>query len=146
MLDASEPLARVECDLLLRVIAQGRWHVGRGIRTAGDAATIDQIDRVVVDARRVEPEEDANHVAAEQVIALLYRLPERDYAPLFVFDAGYDPVRLQQGLEGCCVQILVRLNSGRVFYFDPKPLPKLEGRREVAFHLCCCSRPYLHRA
>ena len=42
-----------------------------------------------VDARRVEPEEDANRVAAEQVRALLYRLPDRDDAPLFVFDAGY---------------------------------------------------------
>ncbi len=45
-------------------------------------------------------------------------------APLFVFDAGYDPVRLQQSLEGCCTQILVRLNSGRTFYFDPEPPPK----------------------
>ena len=77
-----------------------------------------------VDARRVEPEEDANRVAAEQVRALLYRLPDRDDAPLFVFDAGYDPVRLQHSMEGCCAQILVRLNSGRVFYFDPEPLPK----------------------
>ena len=77
-----------------------------------------------VDARRVEPEEDANRVAAEQVRALLYRLPDRDDVPLFVFDAGYDPVRLQHSLEGCCAQILVRLNSGRVFYFDPEPLPK----------------------
>ena len=77
-----------------------------------------------VDARRVEPEEDANRVAAEQVRALLYRLPDCDDAPLFVFDAGYDSVRLQQNLEGCCAQILVRLNSGRTFYFDPEPQPK----------------------
>jgi hypothetical protein len=34
------------------------------------------------------------------------RLPHEDEeeqeraAPLFVFDAGYDPVKLQQGLEG----------------------------------------------
>jgi hypothetical protein len=77
-----------------------------------------------VDARRVEPEDDANRVAAEQVRAHLHRLPDRDDAPMFVFDTGYDPVRLQQGLEGCSVQILVRLNSGRVFYFDPEPLPK----------------------
>src|SRR5918993_139836 len=50
-----------------------------------------------VDARRVEPEEDANRVAAEQVRAHLHRLPDRDDGPIFVFDAGYDPVRLPQG-------------------------------------------------
>lgn len=76
-----------------------------------------------VDARRIEPEEDANRVAAEQVRTLLGRLPPRSAAPLFVFDAGYDPVQLQQNLQGCCAHILVRLHSGRVFYFDPEPPP-----------------------
>ena len=38
---------------------------------------------------------------------------------MFVFDAGYDPVKLQQGLEGCPCQILVRLRAGRRFYADP---------------------------
>jgi hypothetical protein len=47
-----------------------------------------------VEARRVRPEEDANDVAAEQVRVLIRRLPERDVVPLFVFDAGYNPVRL----------------------------------------------------
>jgi DDE superfamily endonuclease len=82
-----------------------------------------------VDARRVEPEEEANDVATEQVRALLARLPDCDGGPLFVFDAGYDPVRLQKGLEGHRAQILVRLNSGRVFYADPEPAAKrLVGR------------------
>jgi hypothetical protein len=39
--------------------------------------------------------------------------------PLFVFDAGYDPVKVQQGLEGSPCQILVRLRAGRRFYGDP---------------------------
>src|SRR5215203_195594 len=39
--------------------------------------------------------------------------------PLFVFDAGYDPVKVQQGLEGCPCQILVRLRAGPRFYGDP---------------------------
>jgi hypothetical protein len=41
-------------------------------------------------------------VAAEQVKVLLGRSPPEEVTaavPLFVFDAGYDPVRLQQGLE-----------------------------------------------
>ena len=72
------------------------------------------------DIRRVSPEEDADFVAIEQVRDLLHRLPEHSFDPLFVFDAGYDPVRLQLGLENHAAQILVRLHSDRVFYFDPE--------------------------
>ncbi len=43
---------------------------------------------------------------------------------MFVFDAGYDPVRLQLRLEGCHAQILVRLHSGRTFYAEPELPPK----------------------
>jgi hypothetical protein len=74
-----------------------------------------------MDLERVHPSENANEVAAEQVKQLLRRLPERNDAPLFVLDAGYDPVRLQQRLEGCGAQMLVRLRSGRCFYADPPP-------------------------
>jgi hypothetical protein len=68
----------------------------------------------------VRPEEDADIVASEQVRCLLHRLPEQSFDPLFVFDAGYDPVRLRLGLENYPAQILVRLHSDRVFYCDPK--------------------------
>ena len=85
-----------------------------------------------VGARRVRLEEDSNDVAAEQVKALLDSLPQRGVAPLFVFDAGYDPVRLQLGLEGHHAQILVRLNSGRTFYADPEgPSKRPVERRPV---------------
>lgn len=87
------------------------------------------------DARRVDPEEDANDVAAEQVLDLVARLPERGTAPLFVFDAGYDPVRLQRKLEGRPVQLLARLHSGRVFYSEPK-----------ASHKRPVGRPFRHGA
>lgn len=76
------------------------------------------------DARRVRPGEDANDVADEQIRGLLDRSPRHLGAPLFVFDAGYDPVRLQLGLAGCRVQILVRLHSGRTFYARPRLPPK----------------------
>jgi hypothetical protein len=72
-----------------------------------------------VDASRVRPEEDANVVAVEQVKGLLDRTRKGGADPLFVFDAGYDPVKLQRGLEGCPCQILVRLRAGRRFYGDP---------------------------
>jgi DDE superfamily endonuclease len=73
-----------------------------------------------VDVVRVRPAQDANVVGAEQVGALLGRLEEGEAVPLFVFDAGYDPVKLQRALEGSppC-QILVRLRAGRRFYGDP---------------------------
>ncbi len=78
-----------------------------------------------VDAQRVHPARDANEVAAEQIGAFLARrspVKKGDLliAPMFVFDAGYDPVKLHQGLKGgrpC--QILVRLRAGRCFYGDP---------------------------
>jgi len=63
--------------------------------------------------------EDANMVAVEQVKGLLGRLGREETLPLFVFDAGYDPVKVQQGLEGTPCQILVRLRAGRRFYADP---------------------------
>jgi hypothetical protein len=72
-----------------------------------------------VDASRVHPMEDTNMVATEQVKALLGRLGREEAVPLFVLDAGYDPVKVQQGLEGTPCQILVRLRAGRRFYADP---------------------------
>jgi DDE superfamily endonuclease len=76
-----------------------------------------------MDVERVRPAQDANVVGAEQVRSFLRR--RRSYeggsvaSSLFVFDAGYDPVKLQQGLEGRPCQILVRLRAGRRFYGDP---------------------------
>lgn len=76
-----------------------------------------------VDARRVRPHENANDIAAGQVAALAGRVSEAEASPLFVFDAGYDPVRLTQRLSNCRTQILVRLGCNRSFYFDPEPEP-----------------------
>lgn len=79
--------------------------------------------------RRVRPIENTNEVAAEQVKGLLWRLGERDGGsmPLFVFDAGYDPMQLQQSLQGCRAQMLVRLRAGCCFYAGPSP-PAPTGR------------------
>jgi hypothetical protein len=65
---------------------------------------------------------------------LLGRLAKEEAAPPFVFDAGRDPVELQQGLEGSPCQILVRLRAGRCFYADPSlagPRPLLPDYRVV---------------
>ena len=83
-----------------------------------------------VDVERVRPSQNANVVAAEQVKALLDRCSpsEESAIPLFVLDAGYDPVRLQQGLEGWRCQMLVRLRAGRCFYADPAGPSAWTGR------------------
>lgn len=82
-----------------------------------------------VDARRVRPAENTDEAATEQVRALVKRLPEPKALPIFVFDAGYDPVKLQHGLEGCPARIVVRLHSNRVFYAEPEPpSPRPVGR------------------
>ena len=96
-----------------------------------------------VDARRVHPEEDANDAAAGQVKDLLGRSPRRSSSPsspplaspMFVFDAGYDPVKLQRQLGELPLQLLVRLHSNRVFYADPEqdgPRPVGRPRRHGA--------------
>jgi hypothetical protein len=76
-----------------------------------------------MDVERLRPAQDGGVVAAEQLRAFVRLLVEneedRTATPLFVFDAGYDPVKLQQGLEGCACQILLRLRAGRRFYGDP---------------------------
>jgi DDE superfamily endonuclease len=83
-----------------------------------------------MDLRRLHPTENQNELATAQVRSLCERLDQRKEgaAPLFVFDAGYDPVQLQQGLEGSGVQLLVRLRSGRRFYADPEGPPAPTGR------------------
>ena len=75
----------------------------------------------LVDVERVRPAEDTDEVPVEQVKAFLLRrsAEEEKSAPLFVFDAGYDPVKVQRGLEGWPCQILVRLRAERRFYADP---------------------------
>jgi hypothetical protein len=84
-----------------------------------------------VDVERVRPEQDANVVAAEQVKVLLGRLGRREVLPLFVFDAGYDPVTVQQRLEGSPCQILVRLRqdaASTAIPASPVRPPRPEGR------------------
>ena len=82
-----------------------------------------------VDVRRQHPAGNANAVAVEQVRTLAGRLPDSGAVPLFVFDAGYDPVQLGLGLADVRAAALVRLRSDRCFYADPEPrAPQAAGR------------------
>ena len=68
----------------------------------------------------MHPADDASAVAIRQIKAFVHTLPADELStPVFVFDAGYDPVALALGLETTPTAILVRLRSNRCFYADP---------------------------
>jgi hypothetical protein len=54
-------------------------------------------------------------------------LPGDSAVPLFVFDAGYDPIALTNGLNETRCEVLVRISSSRVFH--PDPAPRRPGER-----------------
>ena len=82
-----------------------------------------------VSISRFHPSEDTGKATARQLIALLSRLGESAEVPLFVFDAGYDPIGLSVDLSDQRCQVLCRIRSDRVFYKDPPARPdKAMGR------------------
>jgi len=82
-----------------------------------------------LDARRLTPDDNVNLVATAQIKDLLPRLDVPDGVPAFVFDAGYDPTRLQVELADAGVQILVRIRSDRCFYTAAPPRAAGTGGR-----------------
>jgi hypothetical protein len=84
-----------------------------------------------LDARRIKPGENATDATISQVLRLVAALEEDNEAgvsPLFVLDAGYDPIAIGDGLWGVNAQALVRISSKRVFHFDPAPPTGGPGR------------------
>ena len=92
-----------------------------------------------LDTRRLLPGENVNMVAAEQITALVSHLPSAGPVPLFVFDAGYDPVQLTQAVPATAA-ILVRLRSDRCFYAAPTEQPRT-GRPQQHGHKFVCADP-----
>ena len=76
-----------------------------------------------LDAMRIKPSMDATTATIDQVERVVAALPHDDEVPLFVFDAGYDPIALGAGLAETRAQVLVRISSKRVFHPDPTPRP-----------------------
>src|SRR5664280_18491 len=82
-----------------------------------------------MDARRITPTENTVQVTAGQVRDLLARLGTTDTTPVFVFDAGYDPIALTHELADQSATIVVRIREDRVFHTDPTPpAPGTRGR------------------
>ena len=89
-----------------------------------------------MDTMRIAPCQDATEATLGQVRRLLRLLPHDEQVPMFVFDAGYDPIAISEGLNDERAQVLVRLRSDRVFYTDPparpagtKGRPRRHGKR-----------------
>lgn len=76
-----------------------------------------------LDVQRIPPTEDTTEVTIDQIRRLVDRLPQDREVPLFVFDAGYDPIGLTHGLAGTRAQVLCRIRDDRVFYADPPARP-----------------------
>lgn len=74
-----------------------------------------------LDARRIPPRADTVAATIAQVADLVGRLGDAGTVPLFVFDAGYDPIALGAGLADTRAGVLVRIRSDRLFYADPVP-------------------------
>ena len=74
-----------------------------------------------LDALRIPPRADAATATIAQVQRLVGRLGDDGDVPMFVFDAGYDPIALGAGLADTRAAILVRIRADRVFYPDPAP-------------------------
>ena len=85
-----------------------------------------------VDARRIPVGADVTDATADQirqVAGLLADDGDGGEVPLFVFDAGYDPIALTYELADVDVSLLVRIRDDRVFYADPEdPQPGSVGR------------------
>ena len=81
-----------------------------------------------LDAIRIPPTVDPVTATIGQVQRLVNLLDNNGDgdggdAPMFVFDAGYDPIALTAALADTHAQILVRVNPKRVFHPDPPPRP-----------------------
>lgn len=104
-----------------------------------------------LDVQRLQPGQDVNTLAAHQITRLLTQQPTNTPLPLFVFDAGYDPIQLALDLGELnerAVAVLVRLRKDRCFYADPDPAsaaptgrPRRHGRKFVCKDPATWSEP-----
>jgi hypothetical protein len=76
-----------------------------------------------LDAMRTPPATDATSATIDQIRRLVDLLPGEGAVPLFVLDAGYDPIALSAGLGETRASVLVRIRSDRVFYTAAEPAP-----------------------
>ena len=97
-----------------------------------------------LDVRRIPPGTDPVAATITQVRELVDRLdnPTTAPVPVFVFDAGYDPIALSVGLADVHAAVVVRIRSDRIFYADPTPpTPTTMGRPRRHGTRFACTNP-----
>jgi DDE superfamily endonuclease len=72
-----------------------------------------------MDIRRIAPSENTTGATIAQIRDLVGLLPTDQDIPLFVFDAGYDPIALAHELDAERCEIVCRIRDDRVFHADP---------------------------
>jgi hypothetical protein len=96
-----------------------------------------------MDVCRIRPHQDSTDATADQLRRLVDLLPRDGDVPLFVFDAGYDPIGLTYALTDTRAQLLCRIREDRVFYTDPPATPnRSKGRPPRHGRPMKCSQPH----
>jgi len=72
---------------------------------------------------RIAPSQDATSATVAQIRRLVALLPGDGEIPLFVHDAGYDPIAIGHDLADARCEVLTRIRDDRVFYGDAPPRP-----------------------
>jgi hypothetical protein len=110
--------------------------VDRGLSFAPDSWT------APLDVARLCPADTAAGATLAQVRRVTERLGPDGPSPLFVFDAGYDPIALGAGLADTRAGVLVRIRADRLFYADPvRPSPPTVGRSKRHGARFACADP-----
>lgn len=98
-----------------------------------------------VDVARIPPTVNTTMSTIDQVRRLVELLPGDAEVPLFVFDAGYDPIAIGWELRHTRAQTLTRIRNDRVFHAPPPPRPNRPpttgGRPPRHGHRMKCSDP-----
>jgi DDE superfamily endonuclease len=98
-----------------------------------------------VEVGRIAPSEDATTATVAQVRRLVALLPKDTEVPLFVFDAGYDPIAIGHDLAEERCEVLCRIRDDRVFYAEAPPRanrpPETGGRPPRHGRRSKCSDP-----
>ena len=76
-----------------------------------------------LDVTRIPPTADTTNATTAQVRRLVGLLPDTAEVPMFVFDAGYDPIAIGHELAATRTQILCRIRDDRVLHADPPARP-----------------------
>lgn len=81
------------------------------------------------DVLRIPPTADPTNATVDQIRRLVALLPaDRGDVPMFVFDAGYDPIAIGYELAATRTQVLCRIRDDRVFHSEPAARPNRPAR------------------